>query len=110
VIAFSSNQFGAQAPCSSDCERAYLFHKMDLPPDTFPVFDKAIVNGPGSLEPFVVAKGNAKPYGTATSFPQIAWNYEKFIADEHGKPVARFGPADDPLEAEPIIRKLLSLE
>jgi len=81
---------------------------MGLPPDTFPVFDKGTVNGPGSLEPFVVAKNRAKPEGAATSF-DVAWNYEKFIADAHGRPVARFGSADDPLKAEPLIRKLLGL-
>ena len=35
---------------SSECEKAYLFHKMALPPGSFPVFDKAIINGPGTIE------------------------------------------------------------
>ena len=106
VIAFPCNQFGAQAPCSSDCERAYLFHKMGLPVGAFPVFDKGIANGPGSLEPLIVAKQRSKGHDTGFD---IAWNYEKFIADGDGKPVARFASSDDPLKAEPVIRSLLGL-
>jgi glutathione peroxidase len=106
VLGFPCNQFGAQAPCSSDCERAYLFHKLQLPVGTFPVFDKGDVNGPASLEPFVVAKNQAKGHDTGFD---IAWNYEKFVVDADGKPVARFASDADPLEAEAVIRKLLGL-
>ena len=106
IIAFPSNQFGAQAPCSSQCERAYLFHKMSLPFGTFPVFDKANVDGPGSVEPFVVAKDQAKGHDTGFD---ISWNYEKFVADADGKPIGRFASDADPLAAEPLIRKLLGL-
>lgn len=103
MIAFPSNQFGAQAPCSSECERAYLFHKIGLPPGSLPVFDKGDPNGPGSLEPFIVAKGHTKGH-------DVAWNYEKFLADGDGKPVARYASDADPLDAEPQIRKLLGLQ
>lgn len=129
MIAFPSNQFGAQAPCSSECERAYLFHKIGLPPGSIPVFDKGDANGPGSLEPFIVAKGNTEGHDVAWNYgkrvtsptftkhstasnplyPFVRSNAEKFLADGDGRPVARFASDADPLEAEPQIRKLLGL-
>lgn len=106
VLAFPCNQFGGQAPCSSECEKAYLFHKMGVAPGSFPVFDKAIVNGPGTIEPFTVAKDHAKGHDTGFD---VAWNYEKFILDGDGKPVARFASDTDPLKAEPVIKSILGL-
>lgn len=106
ILAVPCNQFGAQAPCSSQCESAYLFHKMGLPVGSFPTFDKADVNGPMAIEPFVVAKNHAKGHDTGFD---VAWNYEKFVMDSDGKPVGRFASDADPLSAEPLIRKLLGL-
>ena len=106
VLAFPCNQFGAQAPCSSSCERAYLFHKIGLPPGSFPVFDKVDVNGPGTVEPFTLCKDKAKGHDEEND---IAWNYEKFVVDGDGKPVARFASGTDPLDAEPTIKRLLGL-
>ena len=54
-MAFPSDQFGGQAPCSSSCERAYAYHKVGAQ-SNFPVFDKVEVNGPTALETYTVLK------------------------------------------------------
>ena len=61
VLAFPCNQFGAQAPCSSSCERAYMYHKVGLPDPTpsLTIFDKVDVNGPEQPETYAVLKGGA---------------------------------------------------
>jgi glutathione peroxidase len=59
VMAFPCNQFGAQAPCSSDCERAYMYHKVGLPEGSFPIFDKIDANGPQQPETYAVLKNGA---------------------------------------------------
>ena len=40
VLAFPCNQFGAQAPCSSQCEREYMLHKLGFP-ETEPIANHA---------------------------------------------------------------------
>lgn len=106
VLAFPSNQFGAQAPCSSECERAYIYHKLNLPFGAFPTFDKVVVNGPGALETYAVLKAAAKGHDTGFD---IMWNYEKFLVDADGIPRFRYASNASPLEAEKDIRKLLGL-
>ena len=106
LIAFPSNQFGSQAPCSSECERAYIYHKVGVEYGVFPAFDKVLVNGPGSLETFAVLKTSAKGHDTGFD---IAWNYEKFVVDAHGVPVGRYSSDTSPLDAEDVIRQLLGL-
>ena len=106
VLAFPCNQFGAQAPCSSTCERDYMYHKVGLAPGSFPVFDKIIANGPGTLEAYAILKTGAKK-GHDAGF-DIMWNYEKFLVDSTGKPVKRYASTASPLEAEEDIRSLLN--
>lgn len=106
LIAIPSNQFGAQAPCSDECERAYIYHKIGVPYGTFPTFDKALVNGPGSLETYAVLKTNAKGHDTGFD---IAWNYEKFVVDAEGVPVGRYSSETSPLYAEAVVRQLLGM-
>lgn len=107
MLAFPSNQFGAQAPCSSDCERAYLYHKIGLPQGAFPVFDKVTTNGPGTLETYTVLKSGVKK-GHDAGF-DLEWNYAKFLVDGNGVPVQRYASDASPLDAEGDIRKLLGL-
>lgn len=103
VLAFPCNQFGAQAPASDACERAYMHRKVGL--TSFPVFDKVDVNGPSALEAFKVAKAAADPVRPF----EIAWNYEKFLIDADGIPRKRYASDDSPLVAEQDIRELLGL-
>ena len=104
VLGFPCNQFGAQAPCSSECERAYFYHKLNITEGALPafVFDKVIVNGPGTLEAFAVLKGGGGQ--------DIAWNYEKFLVGADGKVVKRYLSAESPKAAEAEIRRLVGLD
>ena len=99
MLAFPCNQFGGQAPASDECERSYMHKKVGT--SAFPVFDKVDVNGPDALETFKVAKTLANPQSPF----EIAWNYEKFLIDADGIPVARFPSDADPLVAEEQIKK-----
>lgn len=107
MLAFPSNQFGGQAPHSSACERGYMYKKVGLAYDAFPVFDKVEVNGPDSLPLFTFLKKRA-PKLPHCAGCDIAWNYEKFLLNASGEPIARYAAATSPLEAEAAIIKLLA--
>ena len=65
IAAFPCNQFGGQAPGSSEEERAYAIRKFGL--EDLLVFDKVEVNGPGT-HPIYRALRAAQP-GSASSQP-----------------------------------------
>ena len=42
-------------------------------------------------------------------FSNIKWNFTKFVINKEGKPVARFGPTDDPIPAvENKVKELMA--
>jgi len=84
-----------------------MYHKVDLPVGSFPIFDKVTVNGPGTLEAYAVLKQGAKS-GHDAGF-DVMWNYEKFLVDGEGKPVYRYSSTASPLEAECQIKQLLKI-
>lgn len=95
LIAFPANQFGGQAPGTSEEERDWAVRKFGF---EFPVMDKIAVkdrptpqwDGPGEISPvYKFLKG--------TLPGEIEWNYVKFLVDRNGVPVRRYSPAD-PLE------------
>lgn len=89
VLAFPCNQFGGQAPGSSDEEREYAYYKFGF---EFPVFDKINVNGP-SAHPLYQFLKKKQP-------GDIEWNYVKFLVDRNGVPLRRYKPVFDPLNFE----------
>lgn len=108
LIAFPCNQFGAQATGSSECERAYMYHKLNATAGEFPVFDKVVVNGPGTSPVYTFLKG--KMMKGDDVFGEIAWNYEKFLVNESGIPVHRVASQTDPEKSlENAIRELVGL-
>jgi len=110
VLAFPSNQFGGQAPGSPECERAYMHTKVGIPAGLgyFTVFDTVDVNGPTADPLYRFLKRKAPRFADCGGC-DIAWNYEKFLLDKNGVPVARYHAADSPLEAETTIRELLGM-
>ena len=74
---------------------------------TFPIFDKLEVNGPGQAPLYALLKTSRDDYKAGFV---IEWNYAKFVVDSDGRPVGRYGSATSPLEAEPLIKKLLKLD
>jgi len=95
LIAFPANQFGGQAPGTSDEEREYAFRKFGF---EFDVYDKIAVKdkatpqfpGPEEISPvYAFLKGSGKEFSK-----EIEWNYVKFLVDADGQVRRRYSPAD----------------
>jgi glutathione peroxidase len=91
VLAFPSNDFGAQEPGSNAeikkfCELKYK--------TTFPVFSKIAVKGP-QADPL---------YAFLTTLPEhggkVTWNFNKFLVDPSGQVVAHLESSVEPTSAE----------
>jgi glutathione peroxidase len=96
ILGFPCNQFLGQEPGSEDEIKTFCETKYGV---EFPMFAKVEVNGKGacdlykqltSLELAPVGKGD------------ISWNFEKFLLDREGKPIARFSPRTKPDDAQVI--------
>lgn len=102
VLGFPCNQFGAQEPGAEEeisqfCELNYGV--------TFHMFAKVDVNGEFAHPLFNYLKGHAKGVlGTEA----IKWNFTKFLIDQNGQVVERFGSNVSPLKIKDNILKLLS--
>lgn len=111
VVAFPCNQFGYQAPGTSDEEREYAYSKFGF---EFPVMDKIEVNGKDA-DPLYQFLKQAQPVSlpNSTGYKRpgepgiIEWNYTKFLVDRNGQAVKRLKPAFDPLEMEKDVQNLL---
>jgi len=89
-----------------------MYKKMNVTDGAFPIFDKVIVNGPGSSKVYTLLKDS-----DYTSLPSwlgndvsnfVSWNFEKFLVNGDGIPVARYSSGYDPLDMEDQIVKLLN--
>lgn len=90
VVGLPCNQFGGQEPGTSEeiaefCSATYGV--------TFPMSEKVEVNGPGR-HPIYAALVDTQDEGGESG--DIRWNFEKFIIDADGAPVARFSPQVTP--------------
>lgn len=124
VLDFPCNQFGNQAPGSTEeiisfCDSTYGI--------TFPVFDKIKVNGAGESPLYTYLKSQKGFAGfdeenTLTPMLEsvasrmdadyekssdIKWNFTKFLIDKNGKVVARYEPTADMLGIEAEVDRLL---
>jgi len=82
VVAFPSNDYGAQEP-GNDLEiLEFCRSKYDV---TFPVKSKLSTKGAGKSPLYAALTGPTSP------FPgEVAWNFEKFLVSRDGKIVNRF--------------------
>mmetsp|Transcript_8110 Transcript_8110/g.21333 ORF Transcript_8110/g.21333 Transcript_8110/m.21333 type:complete len:102 (+) Transcript_8110:359-664(+) len=82
------------------------------------MFDTVDVNGPGATDLFTLLKKSSaeqakgawrSPWNPVDSV--VTWNYHKWVVDSSGKLVdgGFLTSPQSPVEAEPIIRKLLGL-
>ena len=122
LVAFPANQFGCQAPGTSEMEREYAWRKFGF---EFPVMDKIAVKDkpgrckgidPASYEEFkddpdailtaplvddaTSSAAIAPVYSFLKQPPfegEIPWNYTKFLVGRDGKVLRRYSPGD-PLE------------
>lgn len=113
-VAFPCNQFGGQAPGTSQEEREFAWSKFGM---EFPVFDKIEVNGPGAhplyhwlreRQPFSVPYSSRSAPLPNQAGGAIEWNYVKFLVDRNGQPVKRYKPAFEPLDFENDLRLVLA--
>ncbi|HEY9723665.1 MAG TPA: glutathione peroxidase [Oscillatoriaceae cyanobacterium] len=112
VLGFPANQFMGQEPGENAeiqqfCSLTYGVQ--------FPMFEKIVVKGEG-IHPLYQALIHAVPKAdtlgddsfakklaahvakaiTGGSAEDVSWNFEKFLLDRHGNPVARYAPSVTP--------------
>ncbi|MBE7324543.1 glutathione peroxidase [Nocardioides sp. Y6] len=90
VVGLPCNQFMGQEPGSADeiaefCSATYGV--------TFPMSEKIEVNGEGRHPIYTELTRLADEEGKDGD---VQWNFEKFLVDADGRPVARFAPATSP--------------
>lgn len=100
ILGFPCNQFGAQesgneTEISSFCELNFGV--------SFPLFEKIEVNGDQAHPLYEYLKSEAK--GILGS-KRIKWNFTKFLIDNKGKVLTRFGSTTKPEEIEKTIVNL----
>ena len=96
VLGFPCNQFGGQEPGTEEEIKKFCSTKYDV---SFPMFAKIDVKGDKQTDLFAhLSKLDLAPKGAG----EVGWNFEKFLIDRTGTPVARFGsrvkPSADEVE------------
>jgi glutathione peroxidase len=102
ILGFPCNQFGNQEPGSNDEIKEFCSVNYDV---TFPMFDKIDVNGDDAHPLYKFLKDKA-PGALGTK--SIKWNFTKFLVDDEGNVIERFGSAKTPEELNPIIANQLN--
>ncbi|MFJ6133533.1 glutathione peroxidase [Janibacter terrae] len=90
VVGLPCNQFGGQEPGTSEeiaqfCSATYGV--------AFPMSEKVEVNGNGR---HAVYEGLVGTHDEGGESGDVRWNFEKFVIDADGTPVARFSPQVTP--------------
>lgn len=101
VLDFPCNQFGNQAPGSEKDINQFCSLNYQT---TFPRYGKIDVNGENAAPLFVYLKKEKK----ALLGSSIKWNFEKFLVDQNGKVIKRYGSTVKPEAIEADIKALLS--
>lgn len=91
VLAFPSNDFGAQEPGTDAQIRQFCSTRFRV---TFDLFAKSHVKGAAITPLFKFLTEATPPAGPVT------WNFNKFLVDRGGRPTARFDSRVDPLAPE----------
>ena len=104
VVGLPCNQFGGQEPGSAEeiaefCSATYGV--------SFPMSEKVEVNGTGR---HAVYEGLVDTEDEGGESGDIRWNFEKFVIDAEGAPIARFSPqvAPDDERVVATVRSTLS--
>lgn len=94
VLGFPCNQFGKQEPGTESEIKTFCSDNYGV---EFPMFSKVDVNGE-SQSPFYknLCQHDLQPKGAG----KVQWNFEKFVIDRKGNPVARFSPRTKPNDPE----------
>ena len=91
VLAFPSNDFGAQEPGSNGEIKQFCTTKYKV---SFPLFDKLHVKGEQQHPLYQQLTGKTG------AFPgDVKWNFGKFLIGRDGNPLSRFEPSTTPDDA-----------
>lgn len=99
TIGFPCSQFAGQELATAD--EANQFCKLNYGV-TFEIMDKLDVNGKNTAPLFAELKAQMADEES----PDIKWNFTKFIVDDQGQVIKRFGPKDEPAVVESYIATL----
>jgi glutathione peroxidase len=96
VVGFPCNQFGGQEPGTNEeiaqfCSATYGV--------SFPMMDKVDVNGADRHPVFTELTQVADADGQAGD---VGWNFEKWVIDGTGEPVARFRSRTEPTDPQVV--------
>jgi len=94
VLGFPSNQFGGQEPGTADEIQTFCSTTYGV---TFPMFEKADVNGEERQPLYAELTATPDASGEAGD---IQWNFEKFLISPAGEVTSRFRPRTDPESPE----------
>ena len=104
VLGFPCNQFGRQEPGTDSEIKSFCTENYGV---SFPMFAKVDVNG-RKQAPFFknLSQMDLQPKGPG----KVQWNFEKFVIDRSGKPIARFSPRTKPNDPDfqKVIKTALS--
>ena len=96
VVGFPCNQFGGQEPGTNEEIAQFCATTYGV---TFPMMDKIEVNGAGQHPLFAELNQVADAEGTAG---EVDWNFEKWVIDPQGTPVARYRSRIEPTDPEVV--------
>ena len=122
ILDFPCNQFGKQAPGTTDEIKEVCRNKWLVP---YTIFDKIDVNGENAHPLFEYLK-NEQPFKDITGKGatklklvlkavdrhykdnnDIKWNFTKFLVDREGNVVRRFEPTEDLNDVKKAVKELL---
>ncbi len=102
ILAFPSNQFGEQEPGTAEEIKNFCTNSFDI---TFPLFEKIDVNGDNTHPLYQFLKSEATGILWSES---IKWNFTKFLVDQNGKVITRYGSSTKPKDIDADVAKLLN--
>jgi|TARA_A100001388_G_scaffold274354_1_gene257858 glutathione peroxidase len=102
VLGFPCNQFAEEEKGTNEEILNFCTSHFDV---SFPMFEKIEVNGVNAHPLFRFLKKTVKGFLGSES---IKWNFSKFLVDQSGKVVKRYGSLDAPESIEADITKLLA--
>jgi glutathione peroxidase len=101
VLGFPCDQFGHQEPGDENEIKNFCSLTYDV---SFPMFSKVDVNG-NDAHP--LWKWMKKEKGGLLGMDAIKWNFTKFLIDQNGKVIKRYGSMDKPEDIAKDIKKIL---
>ena len=102
VLGFPCNQFAEEEKGTNEEILNFCTSHFDV---SFPMFEKIEVNGANAHPLFKFLKKTVKGFLGSES---IKWNFSKFLVDQSGEVVKRYGSLDAPESTEADITKLLA--